>query len=55
MKTERYAVDPNTGCWNWLLYKNARGYGRVGGEQVYAHRAMYELLVGPIPAGFQNV
>lgn len=33
---------------------NSHGYGKVavgGGRMVYAHRAMYELMVGPIPSG----
>lgn len=49
-------VDYNAdgGCWEWTGAKNALGYGRVRsetGDGVYAHRAMFELVVGPIPAG----
>ena len=42
------------GCWIWTGATNGVGYGRVCTEDrrwVYAHRAMYELIVGPIPAG----
>lgn len=39
------------GCWEWTGAKNAGGYGVCRGQQ--AHRASYELLVGPIPAGLQ--
>lgn len=48
----RYDVE--TGCFNWLAYKNPRGgYGRfkVGGKLHVAHRVAYQLSVGPIPDG----
>lgn len=45
------------GCWEWAGTRNhARGgYGvlRVEGRQVYAHRASYEVHVGPIPEGLE--
>jgi hypothetical protein len=45
-------------CWEWQGSRTAQGYGRIriGGRQGtvnYAHRRMYELLVGPIPVGFE--
>jgi HNH endonuclease len=43
------------GCWNWLGYKRD-GYGsahRDDGRTVIAHRYVYELLVGPVPAGLE--
>lgn len=48
--------DPDE-CWLWLGYVNTRrgGYGEVyvrGGMKL-AHRAVYELLVGPIPKGLE--
>ncbi len=52
---------PTTGCWIWLgaLHRNGYGNIRVGsmkdgtrGHRV-AHRALYEALVGPIPAGME--
>lgn len=44
------------GCWHWTaaLMPNGYGYFRVSTPRrrmVYAHRAAYELLVGPIPDG----
>ena len=47
---------PNTGCWFWMdRSTNGRGYGRVyyQGKSCQAHRAYYELLVGPIPDGLE--
>ncbi len=43
------AVDD---CWTWLGSTTKDGYGRVhvGHSMVGVHRAMYELLVGEIPA-----
>lgn len=47
--------DTNCGCWLWSGCVAGRGYGRIfdGQRPQFAHRAMYELLVGPIPAEFQ--
>jgi hypothetical protein len=39
------------GCWLWIAAHNKRGgYGRihVDGRIAYAHRVVYEMLVGPI-------
>jgi hypothetical protein len=40
-------------CWIWQRSTDPKGYGRIGvghsGSQL-AHRALYERLVGPIPA-----
>lgn len=43
----------DTGCWIWRGTPGANGYGRlsIGNRPTYAHRAAYELHVGPIPAG----
>lgn len=41
-------------CWTWLGSLNSHGYGQfypVHGPPVASHRFMYELVVGPIPAG----
>lgn len=52
----KYSVCPHTGCWIWggSLMKN--GYGKIAlgapsRKKVLAHRAMYELYIGPIPDG----
>ena len=46
-------VDTEGDCWQWLGAKNAKGYGffRIAGVLQRAHRASYEMLVGPIPPG----
>ena len=44
----------DTPCWMWLGAQNGRRYGEVGnrrvGARMLAHRAIYEEMVGPIPA-----
>lgn len=45
---------PDLGCcWAWHSTLSDDGYGRmnVRGRWVYIHRFVYEMLVGPIPAG----
>lgn len=44
--------EPTSGCWLWTG-ATLRGYGlmRIKGKNLYAHRAMYEATVGPIPNG----
>lgn len=41
-------------CWLWTA-SSSKGYGRlyVEGRFRVSHRIVYELLVGPIPAGLQ--
>jgi hypothetical protein len=41
------------GCWEWLGAHNPKGYALVkyNGRQTFAHRTVYEVLVGPIPEG----
>jgi hypothetical protein len=46
------------GCWEWTASKNWGGYGTISeggraGRDLLAHRALYELMVGPIPEGLQ--
>lgn len=43
-------------CWEWKAGRNQSGYGVIGaggngGRPLRAHRVLYEILVGPIPAG----
>lgn len=44
------------GCWNWTGATSGHGYGHIrsggrGEPELSAHRASYEMLVGPIPEG----
>ncbi len=48
--------DEPDACWDWAGSKDKHGYGRIqrGGTHggiVKAHRASYELFIGPIPDG----
>lgn len=44
-------VVQESGCWGWVGCRSRNGYGclRHNGRTVYAHRAMYESAVAPIP------
>lgn len=48
-------VQKTSSCWLWTGAKNGEygviGEGGKGGKMLYAHRASYELFVGPIPKG----
>ena len=50
-----YKIDPVTGCWNWNRPLISSGYGEItcGRIRYYAHRWVYEQLIGPIPEGLQ--
>lgn len=55
---KKISPEPNTGCWLWTGYVNARGYGVTSkpaahGKSFLAHRVMYECLRGQIPAGLE--
>lgn len=59
----RVAIDGTSGCWLWQGPKDAHGFGwfRAGAPQyakvrsVIAHRAAYQIFVGPIPDGMDPV
>jgi len=59
---ERFKVNPESGCWEWTGLKNAKGYGRIGGEingervapkgtLLLAHRVSWLIHKGAIPDG----
>lgn len=55
-RTQRYEVDPVTGCWNWLGYVGKNGYpGTISwkGQLASAHRIFYIRFKGPIPEGME--
>jgi hypothetical protein len=43
----------NDGCWTWIGGLGPGGYGRFqfNKRRIGAHRASYELYIGPIPKG----
>lgn len=47
-------VDPGD-CWEWTAFTDEKGYGRINNRSgtTYAHRVVYEGLVGPIPEGLE--
>ena len=51
---ERWSVL-ESGCWEWKLNKNWKGYGSctVGGINRMAHRVVFESFRGTIPIGFE--
>lgn len=43
-------------CWVWQTALNHAGYGRVnwkGRRDRMAHKVVYEILIGPIPEGYE--
>lgn len=52
---DKIMFEPNSGCWLWTAGKTRGGYGSVwiGARSHRAHVAMYETMVGPIPAKLQ--
>jgi hypothetical protein len=42
-------------CWVWIPTKIDDGYGvfRINNKYIGAHRASYELMIGPIPEGLE--
>lgn len=46
----QYIEDPDTGCWDWQWYRDPRGYGRIGKNDM-AYRVFYENVHGPVPHG----
>lgn len=42
-------------CWEWTANKTQGGYGRmqINGRGLLAHRILYVIFVGEIPAGYE--
>lgn len=54
----KFTRDPDTGCLRWTGQTDQAGYGRSKGTgraagEIYVHRIVYVLVVGPIPAGLE--
>lgn len=47
------ALPDENGCMPWLGSLDRDGYGRLSVGRKLAHRAVYSMLVGPIPTGLQ--
>ena len=48
---QRSSVDPESGCWIWLLHRDKDGYGRIGHKRELAHRVSYRAFIGELPKG----
>lgn len=51
---DKIEPEPNSGCWLWVSgFGSGTGYARIWwhGATRDAHRVVYELERGPIPAG----
>ncbi len=48
-----YKLPGESNCWEWVGARADDGYGQASwkGRRRAAHRVVYELVVGPIPAG----
>ena len=47
----KVAVGEPDECWEWQAARMPRGYGVIGGPVRYAHRAVWVLTHGEVPAG----
>lgn len=50
---DKVMPEPMSGCWLWMASLDHGGYARYrhNGKSYIAHRASYEMHVGPIPPG----
>jgi hypothetical protein len=57
VRWEKKVQRAANGCLIWTGSKNARGYGNIRNlvtrSRLCAHRAAYEIFIGPIPEGMQ--
>ena len=47
---KKYLPEPNSGCWLWMGFITACGYGKTAYNEV-AHRRSWEIHFGRIPEG----
>jgi len=47
--------EPNSGCWLWTGALARGGYGKtyIAKRTTIAHRAAFEILIGPVPDGLE--
>jgi hypothetical protein len=52
---QKYIVDEETGCWNWIASLNNKGYGnfRIENKIIKAHRFSYEYYVGKLDSSLE--
>lgn len=52
---ERFAADPERGCWLWQGAVRADGYGAIAveGRTLRVHRVVWTILRGDIPDGME--
>jgi hypothetical protein len=52
---QKYIVDEETGCWNWIGALGGEGYAkiRINKKTVSAHRFSYEYYVGVIDSNLE--
>jgi hypothetical protein len=52
---QKYVIDKETGCWNWIAGMNDKEYGnfRVEDKIIKAHRFSYEYFIGPLDANLE--
>lgn len=48
-------INKTKTCWNWTGHLSTKGYGEtsIKGKKYRAHRVIYELIKGEIPAGLE--
>ena len=51
----KYALNRQTGCWDWTASTAGKGYGQIKlpgtRRQIYAHHLSYLIHIGEIPKG----
>lgn len=48
-------IDKSGSCWYWLGAVTSTGYGNfyLQGKYLGAHKAVYQMLIGPVPEGLE--